>query len=95
VKRLYPIPYEWHRLLKLSVVTVSIYILSLILQATDVWTDAMIKVSLIPVWILGLFISGFFTKSEVNAMISGTSNGFSLIKARTRSIIAKIRNEVE
>ncbi len=95
VKRLYPIPYEWRRLLKLAVVTAGIYMLSLIFPATDIWVDAIIKASLIPVWILGLFSSGFITKAEFNAMRSETASRFSVIKARTRSIIAKIRNEVE
>jgi O-antigen/teichoic acid export membrane protein len=69
VRRLYPIPYEWRRLVKLATVSVATYLLGRWLKVGRLWIDLSVGVLLVLVWFLVLYLWRFFSQSELSAAL--------------------------
>jgi len=67
VRRLYPVPYDWWRLAKLFIITISIYLAALFLKTGKLWLDLGVGAALIVVWALMLFLLKFFAENEISA----------------------------
>jgi O-antigen/teichoic acid export membrane protein len=69
--KVYPILYEWKRILILFSIALSVYIVSsLVSSCIDLYYALFIKLISLTLFIVILFLSGFFTKSEINRIKS-------------------------
>jgi hypothetical protein len=63
--------YEWKRILILFSIALSVYIVSsLVSSCIDLYYALFIKLISLTLFIVILFLSGFFTKSEINRIKS-------------------------
>lgn len=84
VHRLYPVPYEWQRLLKLAMVSGAVFWIGEILKTNQVALDLFMGAALIFVWAFALYEWRFFTRTELSTLRSGARGVLPLIKARLR-----------
>ena len=67
-QRAYPIPYEYIRVAKMSVVGIGIYFVAAALPVFPLWLDLIVKVAVVmscPIW---LTLTGFWTTDEVELL---------------------------
>ena len=62
---LYPVPYEYGRLLRLAVIIAGLYCTGVLMPWGSVWTSVAGKTGLIVAFPLCLYISGFFEAGEL------------------------------
>ena len=89
VRQLYPVPYEWGRLLKLALVSAGTYLTSIVLKTGQFWIDLGIGSLLILTWGLALYGWRFFTQGELVAARSTTSKSLQILHVRLRRIVSK------
>jgi len=96
VRRLYPVPYEWRRLLKLAFVSVGVYLTSIVLKTGQFWVDLGISAVLVLSWGLALYGWEFFTQTEFSAGRAATSKGLRTFQMRLQRVVSKmLRAEVQ
>ncbi len=82
VRNLYPVPYEWRRLLKLAVVSMGIYFMSVSIRTGQIAIDLFFGMALLLLWGLILYVWRFFTKAEVAWAQEKAKNGWLALRAR-------------
>jgi O-antigen/teichoic acid export membrane protein len=65
VRKFYPVSYEWKRLIKLAIVSVGVYVLSLLLKTGQLGIDLLTGSSFFVVWAFVLYKWDFLTESEI------------------------------
>ena len=90
VRRLYPVPYEWRRLLKLALVSVGVYLTSVVLKTGQLWVDLGVGTALVLAWALVLYGWGFFTQNELAAARAATSKGLRAFQVCLRRVVSKV-----
>lgn len=78
VRKLYPVTYEWKRLIKLAIVSIVVYVLSLSLKTGQIGIDLIAGISCLVIWASVLFKWGFLTKSEIISVWLITRKYFSV-----------------
>ncbi|MCX6570926.1 MAG: oligosaccharide flippase family protein [Candidatus Aminicenantes bacterium] len=94
VRRLYPVPYEWRRLLKLALVSVGVYLAGVVLKTGKLWIDLGMEIMLVLTWGLALYGWRFFTQSELVTARSTTSKGLHICQVRLRCGVSKVRRVI-
>ncbi len=67
-QKLYPIRYEIGRLVKMSIIGIGIFIISLFIQSGSIWLSILIKICLITIFPVLLWIFKFFHPQEISAI---------------------------
>lgn len=82
VRRLYPVPYEYGRLLKLAFVTVVVCLCSVVLKTSRLWIDLAVGALLILMWGGVLYLWRFFQPKELSAAKAAIRSVLSVGRAR-------------
>ncbi|MDR3574512.1 MAG: oligosaccharide flippase family protein [Anaerolineaceae bacterium] len=91
VQQVYPVSYEWPRLLKLALITAGIYFINVATKTGQFWVDGGIGLLLLLCWFLALYILGYFTQNEINTARFATQKGISEVHIRFQHLFSKIR----
>jgi O-antigen/teichoic acid export membrane protein len=86
VRRLYPVPYEHARLLKLAFVTIVVCICSVALKTSNFLIDVGVGTLLILIWGAMLYLWNFFQPKELSAAEAAISSVLSLCRARLQRV---------
>lgn len=86
VRRLYPVPYEHRRLLKLVFVTVVVCIGSVVLKTSRPWIDLGVGALLILMWGAVLYLWSFFQPKELSAAQAAISSVLTLFRSRLQRV---------
>ena len=66
--KVYPIKYEYSRICKVFVIAGAVYALSIVFSYDDIFYDIALKSLVLLLYPVGLFVMGFFTKSELKVV---------------------------
>jgi O-antigen/teichoic acid export membrane protein len=89
VQKIYPVSYEWGRLLKLALISVSVYYVGVVLRTKNVWINIGVDSAFVLVWCLALYCFNFFTINEVFAMQSTLNKGLQISLEYIRRVVSQ------
>lgn len=90
VRRLYWIPYEWERLVKLLVTSLAIYLVGVWSKTGWLWVDLGLGTGLILVWWLVLYWSRFFTSNELSAAQAASGTLLRIFRRSFQHVVSKV-----
>lgn len=90
VDRVYPVYYDWGRLLKMVVVSFSFYLATLLLKTRRISVDIGVGSAFILAWGFVLYRLRFFTQSEIEAARVTIPKALSILKEHLGRIMSKI-----
>jgi O-antigen/teichoic acid export membrane protein len=90
VRRVYPISYEWLRLLKLALVSTGTYLVGITFRTSLFWNDLGIGALLILTWFLVLYWWRFFTPNEFSATRNAINTCVCAAQVHLRLVVSKM-----
>ncbi len=90
VRRLYPVPYERSRLLRLILITTGIYLLGVTINTERPWVNFGIGVLLVIAWGGLLYVARFFTGSELAAAQAARNSVADAFRGKVRYVASKV-----
>lgn len=95
VRRVYPVSYEWTRLLKLALVSTGAYLISIVFRTSQFWVDLAVGAALILTWCLVLYWWRFFTPNELSATRAAMNKGVCIFQVRLRRVVSTSLRGIE
>lgn len=90
VRRLYPVPYEKGRLLKLAAASAGVFLVSVALKTGRPWLDAGAGLALLLVWGATLYFGRFFTQSELSAARAAGNSILRTFRSGLQHVTSKV-----